>query len=72
MFDFSNCSAKSKYHDDSNKLIIGRMKDEKGSVAIEEFLGLKSKIYSFFVNYSVEPKNKGMNKDNVGRINHSE
>ena len=28
MFDFSNYSTKSKYYDDSNKLVTGEMKDE--------------------------------------------
>ena len=28
MFDFSNYSTKSKYYDDSNKLVIGKMKPE--------------------------------------------
>ena len=41
MFDFSNYSTKSKYHDDSNKLVIGKMKDEAAGVTIEEFVGLK-------------------------------
>ena len=35
MFDFSNYSVKSKYYDGSNKLVIGKMKDEIGGVAIE-------------------------------------
>ena len=30
MFDFSNYSVKSKYYDDSNTLVAGRMKDETG------------------------------------------
>ena len=34
MFDFSNYSTKSKYFDKSNKLVIGKMKDETGGVAI--------------------------------------
>ena len=34
MFDFSNYSTKSKYYDNSNKLVIGKMKDETGEVAI--------------------------------------
>ena len=38
MFDFSNYWTKSKYCDDSNKLVIGKMKDENGGVAIEEFV----------------------------------
>ena len=41
MFDFSNYSTKSKYYDDSNKLVIGKLKDETGSVGIEEFVELK-------------------------------
>ena len=41
MFDFSNYSAKSKCYDNSNKLVVGKMKDETAGVAIEEFVGLK-------------------------------
>ena len=43
MFDFSNYLTKSKYHDNSNKLVIDKMKDEIGGVMIEEFVGLKPK-----------------------------
>ena len=52
MFGFSNYSTKSKYYDDSNKLVIGKMKDESGGVATEEFVGLKTKMYSFLVENS--------------------
>ena len=41
MFDISNYSIKSKYYDDLNKLVIGKMKDETAGVAIKEFVGLK-------------------------------
>ena len=41
MFDFSNCSTKSKYYDNSNKLVISKMKDETVGIAIEEFVGLR-------------------------------
>ena len=44
MLDFSNYLTKSKYYDNSNKLVIGKIKDE--NVAIEEFVGLKPKMYS--------------------------
>ena len=47
MFAFSNCSSQSKYYDNSSKLVIGKMKDENGDVAIEEFVRLKPKIFSF-------------------------
>ena len=46
MFDFSNYLTKSKHYNNSKKLIIGKMKDETGDVAIEEFLELKPKLYS--------------------------
>ena len=46
MFDFSNYLTKSKYNNNSKKLIIGKMKDETGGVAIEEFVELKPKLYS--------------------------
>ena len=45
MFDFSNYLTKSKYYDNSNKLVIGKIKDEIRGVAIEEFVGLKPKLY---------------------------
>ena len=35
MFEFSNYSAESKYYDDSNKLVVGKMKDKTGGVAIK-------------------------------------
>ena len=41
MFDFSNYFPKSKYYDDWNALVVGKIKDEMGGVAIEEFVGLK-------------------------------
>ena len=33
IFDFSNYSTKSKYYDDSTKLVVGTMKDETAVVA---------------------------------------
>ena len=72
MFDFSNYLTKSKYYDDSNKLVIGKMKDETGGVAIEEFIGLKAKIYSFLVDDSSKHKRaKYVNKNAVATISHS-
>ena len=40
MFNFINYSAKSKYYDSLNKLVVGQMKDETAGLAIEEFVGL--------------------------------
>ena len=56
MFDFSNYSTKSKYYDNSNKLATGKMKDKTGGIAIEEFVRLKAKMYSFLVDNNSEHK----------------
>ena len=45
MFDFSDYSTNSKYYDNSNKLVIGKIKDEAAGIAIEEFVKLKPKMY---------------------------
>ena len=52
MFDFSNYSIKSKFYDNSNKLVFDKMKNETGGVAIEEFVGFKPKIYLHLVDYN--------------------
>ena len=46
LFDFSNYSKNSKFFNDTNKKVIGKMKDEFGGIIITEFVGLKSKMYS--------------------------
>ena len=46
LFDFRNYSKDSRFYDDTNKKVIGKMKDEYGGVIIDEFVGLKSKMYS--------------------------
>ena len=72
MFDFRNYLTKSKYYDNSNKLVIGKMKDETGGIAIEEFLGLKPKINLFLVDNSQYKKAKGVNRNNVATVSHNE
>ena len=46
MFDFSNYSKDSKFFDETNKKVIGKMKDEFGGVIVDEFVRLKSKMHS--------------------------
>ena len=73
MFDFSNYSTKSKYYDNSNKLVVSKMKDEAAGVAIEEFVRLKPKMYSYLVDDNIEHKKaKGVNKNVVVTISHNE
>ena len=52
MFDFSNYSAESKYYDESSALVVGKMKDDMGSVSIVKFVGLKLKMYSILMSDS--------------------
>ena len=57
-FDFSNYSNKWKYYDNSNKLVIGEM---KVNAAIEEFVALKTKIYSLLLDNKEHKKAKKKN-----------
>ena len=72
-FDFGNYSNKSKYYDNSNKLVVGKMTDETAGVAIEEFVGLKPKMYSYLVDDKSEHKKaKGVNRNIVATISRNE
>ena len=72
MFDFKNYSSKSKYYDNSNKLVVGKKKYENPGAAIKEFVGLKPKIYLYLVDDNSEHKKaKGINKNIVATISYS-
>ena len=64
---------KLKYYDDSNVLVVGKMKDEMGGIVIDEFVGLKPKMSSILLNDSSEYKKaKGINKNVVVKISHND
>ena len=46
LFYFSNFSKDLRFYDDTNKRVIGKMKDEYGGDIIDEFIGLKAKMCS--------------------------
>ena len=71
-FDVSNYSAKLKYYDDSNKLVIGKMKGKTLGVAIKEFVELKPKMYSFLVNNNEHKKSNCVNRNVVATFSHNE
>ena len=58
MIDFSNYCSKPKYYDDSNILVVAKMKDKMGGIVIEEFVGLKPKMYLTLLRDSSEYKIK--------------
>ena len=73
IFDFGNYSNKSKCYDNSNKLVVGKMTDETAGVAIEEFVGLKRKMYSYLVDDKSEHKKaKGVNRNIIATISRNE
>ena len=66
LFDFSNFPKDTKFFDETNKKVIGKMKDESEGQIIEEFVGLKSKMHSM-KNIDGKESNtaKGVNIANV-------
>ena len=46
LFDCSSYSKDSNFFNERNKKVTGKMKNEFGGVIVEEFVGLKSKMYS--------------------------
>ena len=53
-FDNSDYPESSPYFDNANKKVIGKFKDEAAGVPICEFVGLRSKMYSY-----IKDNNKG-------------
>ena len=49
LFDNSDYPQNSKFYFSENKKVIGKFKDETAGVPIKEFIGLKCKIYSIFL-----------------------
>ena len=54
-FDNSDYPENSQYFDKTNKKVIGKFKDEACGIPITEFVGLRSKMYSY-----VKDNNKGL------------
>ena len=63
LFDFSGYPKDSVYYDISSKKVLGKMKNEFNGTKINEFIGLKSKMYSLIsVDNKEVNKAKGVNK----------
>ena len=63
LFDFSNYPVNSKYYDPKHNAVLGKMKDEFKGKIINEFVGLKSKMYLLIsVDDEEVSKAKGVNK----------
>ena len=71
-FDFSEYDKNSKYFDNTNKKVIGKFKDESTHSPIIEFIGLRSKMYSYIKDDDNENRTaKGIKKNVIKNdINH--
>ena len=62
-FDNSDYPEDSLYYDKTNKKVIGKFKDEASGIPICEFVGLRSKMYSYIKdNQNVGKRAKGIKK----------
>jgi hypothetical protein len=73
-FDFSDYPKDSPFYDTSNKKVIGKFKDESHGIPIDEFCGLRSKMYSVKLDSAIKGKTekktakgvkKGFVEDNI-------
>ena len=55
-FDFSNYNKEHENYNTDNHLVPGKMKDEMGGKIIDEFVGLRSKMYSLTVQNQQDKK----------------
>ncbi|XP_053379108.1 uncharacterized protein LOC123541547 [Mercenaria mercenaria] len=63
LFDNSDYDSNSKFYFDNNKKVIGKFKDEAAGIPIVEFVGLRSKMYSYLLENEVNIKKcKGIKK----------
>ena len=58
IFDFSNYFIKSNYHDDSNKLVIGKMKNEQLVLRLKNLLDLSQRCICIWPMLIVSIKNQ--------------
>ena len=62
-FDFSNYSKDHPNYNTNHKLVPGKFKDEMGGKPIEEFIGLRSKMYSILAsNGNTKKTAKGVSR----------
>ena len=70
-FDNSDYPESSPYFDKTNKKVIGKFKDEAAGIPIIEFIGLRSKMYSYIKDNNKGGKTaKGIKKNNITHDNY--
>jgi hypothetical protein len=68
-WDNSDYQKDSPYYNDHNKKVIGKFKDETKGIQITEFVGLRSKMYSYTKNGGGEDKTaKGVGRNVINDV----
>jgi len=69
-FDLSDIPG--QFHDNANKKVLGKFKDETAGIPIKEFIGLRSKMYSILKNNNEGKKTaKGISRNVIKKeLNH--
>ena len=71
--NFSGYEKESPFYNDENEKVIGKMKDELNGEIIEEFVGLRAKMYSLKTKKEEIKKAKGVKKNVVKKdISHQD
>ena len=80
-FDFSNYANDHPLHSGTNKMVVGKMKDEAAGKIITEFVGLRPKMYSYLKledsearpepTYKEEKRVKGVQRCAAERLQHA-
>ena len=69
LFDNSNLDPSHRWYDPKNKKVIGKMKDECKGMEMREFVGLRSKMYSYTIDgVSVQPAKQRKAKGVAGAV----
>ena len=70
-FDTSAYPENHMLHSQVNKKVLGKMKDEMSGKIIEEFIGLRSKMYSIKSSDEEKKTAKGIKKSAIKRLRHA-
>ena len=75
-FDFSNYPNNHQLYSETNKMVMGKMKDESNGSVITEFVGLRPKMYSYTTLVSADLKEskraKGIQRAALASIHHAD
>lgn len=71
LFDTSAYPVEHMLHNQTNKKVLGKMKDEMSGQIINEFIGLRSKMYSIKSGTDEKKTAKGIKKSAIRRLRHA-